>query len=94
MTSISPPAQASDESSSEDTFHIPSESQASEPDMPPQRHAGKVGYGPNYDTSAVSPCINISPINFKPIYILIGIHLDAQRQGDRTQGGANGEGRA
>ena len=61
--------------------------------MPPQRHAGKVGYGPNYDPSAVSPRINILFIAFfiQPTNIPIGIYLDTRRQGNRSEGGADGE---
>ena len=62
--------------------------------MPPQRHAGKVGYGPNYNPSSVSPSINISPVDFNYCFLthtLICIYLDAQRQGDRSERGADGE---
>ncbi|KIM40576.1 hypothetical protein M413DRAFT_446010 [Hebeloma cylindrosporum] len=45
MTSTTTHSQASAESSGEGTSHT---AFASEPDMPAQRHAGKVGLGPNY----------------------------------------------
>ena len=64
MTSTTPQAQAPAESSSQDMSQIPSQASESEPDMPEQRHAGKVGYGPNYHVGAVSPSINIPPIKF------------------------------
>jgi hypothetical protein len=92
MTSTTPHAQGSVESSAQDT------SKASESDIPVQRHAGKVGYGPNYHAGPVSP--SIYPINFdlfpfspfiQQPYILIGIYLEARRQGDWTEGGADGE---
>ena len=54
MTSATPHDQASVEFSSQDATKV------SEPDMPVQRHAGKVGYGPNYHAGPVSP--SISPI--------------------------------
>jgi len=61
MTSTTPHAQASAESNSQDTFNTGT---ALEPDaIPVQRHAGKVGYGPNYHAGPVSPS-TISPINF------------------------------
>ena len=55
--------QASDESSSQNTFHNPSQALVEadvDSDMPPQRHAGKVGYGPNYNAGSVSINISIS----------------------------------